>query len=410
MKILVIDPSLTGISGDMLLSALIDLTGRIELLREVAEKIVEIVEYCEKLDVKVLDVKKKGIRAKYVKAEIKENVEEVKALDVKVNAKKVMDKLDFSNRAEKLGIKAIDELIEAEVKIHGTTVEKAHLHELASVDTLLDIIGTIHILDSEGFLTNSKIYSKPIAVGSGKIRIMHGVMPVPAPATLEILRRNRMKICNSNIKSELTTPTGAALLAAIVDEMIDSLPNMRITRTGYGAGAKDFPETPNILRVMEGEKSGNFRETVYVLETNIDDSSGEVMGYLVEKLLNEGALDVTIIPAIGKKNRPVNIVKVIAEADKHLSIANMIIRETGTLGVRVTRTERVKVSRKIKELPVRIGGREFKVRVKISRGVEDEIINIKPEFEDVKRLAAAVKLPIREVMKRISCKLMEDLL
>ncbi|MCS7384744.1 MAG: LarC family nickel insertion protein, partial [archaeon GB-1867-097] len=203
---------------------------------------------------------------------------------------------------------------------------------------------------------------------------------------------------------------GAALLAAIVDEMIDSLPNMRITRTGYGAGAKDFPETPNILRVMEGEKSGNFRETVYVLETNIDDSSGEVMGYLVEKLLNEGALDVTIIPAIGKKNRPVNIVKVIAEADKHLSIANMIIRETGTLGVRVMRTERVKVSRKIKELPVRIGGREFKVRVKISRGVEDEIINIKPEFEDVKRLAAAVKLPIREVMKRISCKLMEDLL
>jgi len=402
LKALVIDPKLAGISGDMLLAALIDLTNRASEVLQLATLIEEELDYCKKLEIEIADTRKAGIRAKKIKVKLIEDKEGRKALKVKEDAIRIGKKIGLSANSMAFILRVLDDLIEAEARVHGVPINLAHFHELASADTLLDVIGVALILGKEGILGEKvEIYTTPPAIGGGFIESNHGILPCPPPATLEILRKHKYQYSQTPIEAELTTPTGIALLVNLTNNIVDFYPPMRVERVGYGAGSRDLGKIPNILRVVEGRKFKFAKDKVVVLETIIDDTTGEVLGHLIEKLMENGALDVTIIPGIGKKNRPVNVVKVISSLENYSNLVDILMKETGTLGVRVLETPRAIALRKIEKVKVEIKGRKYEVRIKVSKSADGEIINIKPEYEDVKAIASEAGIPLRKVLNYV---------
>lgn len=410
MKIIVIDPRIAGISGDMLLAALIDLYDNEEKIKNIANIIQETLPYCERLKIKIYNQIKSGIRAKRIELEIKEKIDGIDAEEIKEYLLKIGENISLSSKAMEFTLKTIGEIIDAERRVHGE--ERIHLHELASADTFLDIIGTTSILDEIGFFRGEiKAYTTPPALGGGYIKMEHGLIAGPAPATLEILAKHKFKCSSTPIEQELTTPTGAALLVTITDKIIEFYPPMKISGVGYGAGSKELQGIPNVLRVVEGEEIKSIKEEeIVILETNLDDITGEVAGHLIEKLIENGALDVTITPSIGKKNRPVYIVKVLAKTEKYMENLLDLLRETGTLGVRIMRTPRITVRREVKKYIVNLMGKEYNVRVKLSYLENGEILNIKPEYEDARIIADELKIPLRNVIKEINTQLATKIL
>jgi uncharacterized protein (TIGR00299 family) protein len=277
---------------------------------------------------------------------------------------------------------------------------------VASLDTVFDIVGSIMLLEKNGFL-DGKIYSTPPVLGGGYANMEHGILSIPAPATLEILCKHNIKYSNPPYATEFehTTPTGIAILSNVVDEIVDNFPPMIPIKVGYGAGSKRLKEVPNILRVVEGKiNKKNIEKNMVVLETNVDDVSGEIIGNLFEKLLNEGAKEVFVVNGIGKKNRPTNIISVITNYAKSGELAKMLMDETGTLGIRIKEIDRIKAERTEKTYFININGKEFKFNVKISY-IDDKIINIKPEYEDAKKIAEELKIPLRKVLKMLDSEL-----
>ena len=407
MKVVLVDPSLAGISGDMFLAALLDIGASEDKLHELAEIVERELEYCNKLEVIVRDVLKRGIKAKDVYLSIDEHVHEVPALKVAEKAINVARKAGLSDRAIKFVEKTFKEIIEAEANVHGVPVESAHLHELASTDTIFDIVGAATLIDDLGYLgDNVEKYSLPPALGGGHIEMEHGKLWVPAPATLEILRKHGVTYTSSLVKKELTTPTGASLLVSFTDYIVDFYPAMSIKKVGYGAGKKDLDKIPNILRIVEGEAYSITSDKIVEIETNIDDTPGEIMGYLVSKLLKNGALDVVILQGIGKKNRPMFVVKIISEYHNYMKLIEILMNETGTLGVRISPVSRIVAERKRKYMEVSIRGRKFNVRIKTSR-IGNNILNIKPEYDDVKKLAEELNMPLRKVVNEIKKQILD---
>lgn len=406
MKVLIIDPRIAGISGDMLLAALIDLYDNEERINKLARVIEDTLPYCKEIDVEIVEQTKKSITAKRVITEVKEEVNGINSERIRRYFIEVCKKIKLSPRATNFTLKTIDELIEAEKKIHGEK-DYTHLHELASADTFLDIIGTALILEETGFFEEkNKTYTTPPALGGGYIKMKHGLIAAPAPATLEILAKHRFKCSSTPVNEELTTPTGAALLVTLTSNVIDFYPPVKITKIGYGAGSRDFEKVPNVLRIIEGTETKTIRkDEIVVLETNLDDITGEIIGHVVNKLIDDGALDVTVTSAIGKKNRPVYIVKVLAKLEDCHRIAGILIKETGTLGVRVLKTPRIIAKRKMEKFKINLEGREFDVRVKISYSENGEILNVKPEYDDVKRIAEELNISIRSAMKKVNTQL-----
>ena len=403
IKTVVIDPRIAGISGDMFVASLLDLGGSIDKVHTLADVIEETLDYCEKFKVKVSDVKKRGIRAKDVYLIIKEHVHEISALKVREYALKVGDKIGLSKKGLSFIEGVFDELISAESKVHNISPNSVHFHEIASADTVFDVVASAMLLEDLGYLSdNAEIYTTPPALGSGFVEIMHGVVAIPAPATLEILRKHSFKISSSPVEAELTTPTGAALLVSLTDTVVDFYPPMKIRKIGYGSGKKDFKKIPNVLRVVEGETFKATSDKIVVIETNLDDVTGEVIGYLVQKLIKSGALDVSVIPALGKKNRPVNIVKVLADPVNYSDLVQILIDETGTLGVRVFETPRIIAERVKKPVKVKVMNKEYEVRVKTSRTRNGKLINIKPEYDDLKEIAEHTGLPLRKVVEIVN--------
>lgn len=402
MKVLIIDPRIAGISGDMLLSALIDMYNNEEEIRKLARIIEETLPYCQEIEIKITDQIKKSIRAKRIITKIEEKINGINSNQIIKHFKEICRKMKLTREAIEFTLKTVNELIEAERKIHGNK-DKIHLHELASADTYLDIIGTALILEKiEFFKGKIKTYTTPPALGGGYIKMKHGLIAAPAPATLEILAKHKFKCSKTPINEELTTPTGAALLVTLTNNIIDFYPPIKINKIGYGAGSKDFQNIPNILRIVEGEKTEIMtKEEIVILETNIDDITGEIAGHLINKLIKNKALDVTIIPSIGKKNRPVYIVRVLTEEENCQEIMKTLIRETGTLGVRILKTPRIIVKREIRKFKVKIKEKEFNIKAKISYLENGEILNIKPEYEDIKRISEELGIPLRNVMKEV---------
>ena len=277
---------------------------------------------------------------------------------------------------------------QAEAAVHGVDIEKVHFHEVGAVDSICDIVGICLAFDLLGI---ESIFCSPINVGSGTVNTEHGVLPVPAPATAKLLEGK--PIYSRGPAVELTTPTGAAVVAALATDF-GAMPPMRIKSTGYGAGDRDFTEHANVVRVMIGEallgeKTGATEATtVTVIEANIDDASPQVIGYTMELMLEAGALDALIIPAQMKKGRPGVLIQVIAENEKREELVAILFRETTTLGVRFHSAERRVQSREW--LPVQTP--HGIVRVKTGD------YGFAPEYEDARKIASVSGIPLKQIL------------
>ncbi len=282
-------------------------------------------------------------------------------------------------------------LAEAEAKVHRTSIDQVHFHEVGAMDAIIDIVGAVVGLKNLGI---EKLYCSPLHVGSGTVECAHGTLPVPAPATLELIKGK--PVYSTGVKGELLTPTGAAILTTLASEF-GPMPAMIVEATGYGAGTLD-PPVPNLLRVSIGEATGSLQrfqiERVAVIETNIDDMNPQLYDYLIQKMLELGALDVFLAPIQMKKNRPGTLVTVICATEAVERFADFLLQETTTIGLRWRIDNRLKAERSIREVETRYGPVRFKVA-----HLGDQISNISPEYEDCKRIALEKGVALQEVME-----------
>lgn len=301
----------------------------------------------------------------------------------------IIDAAALSDSQKQLATRIFRRLAEAEAAAHGSSIEKVHFHEVGAVDSIVDIVGAAVAID---LLAADRIICSPIPTGCGTVRGAHGLMPIPAPGTAELLRG--VPLAPSTITSELTTPTGAAIVTTVAAEF-GPIPAMRIDAIGYGAGTRDLAEQPNVLRVLVGSCDGPADpgevDQVCLIETNLDDVSSEFIGFAIERLFAAGALDV-FTTAIGmKKNRPGVIVSVICDENQIGSLEEILFRETGTFGVRLTRLTRHKMCRELHQVDTAFGP----VAGKLGRWRNRSVFT--PEYEDCRRVALERDLPLRIV-------------
>ncbi len=298
---------------------------------------------------------------------------------------KMIQAAALPERAQRNAVAVFERLGAAEAKVHGVPVEKVHFHEVGAVDSICDIVAACVALELLGV---EEVHSSPLNVGSGVVSTEHGVLPVPAPATAELLAG--VPVYARGPAMEMTTPTGAAL-AATLARSFGPMPPMRIRAAGYGAGDNDIAEHPNVLRVLLGESIRvPEAQAVWAVEANIDDAAPQVLGYAMERLLAAGALDVTYTPAQMKKNRPGVTVSVLCRPEQRDEMANILFAETPTLGVRMHECERRVRERRMEEVDTPYG----KIRVKVSGA------GCAPEYEDCRNAALASGAPLREVIQQ----------
>ena len=392
--VFVIDAQVAGVSGDMLLSSLVNIGAN-------KSKIIDGIHNAESLvkDVKLkkidfVEVKKNSLQATELLLEIDDDAHERKGIEIKEIIVKSAEQLKISESAKTFAVKSIETLIHAESKIHGESEDSVHFHEAASFDTVVDILGTAIALDDLGCFDDDIVVT-PVAIGGGTVTFSHGTSSNPAYAILEIFRESGIITVGGNVKEELTTPTGASMLVNLVKECSEFYPPMKIQSIGYGAGQKDFEGFSNVLKVVRGIASTKLQlDTVKILETNVDDVSGEVLGNMIEKIMAYGAKDVTISSAITKKGRPTNLVSVICDSNTMNSIMDLLVTETGTLGVRVRTSERYIVPRAVKTLSVNIQGQSFDVRYNI-RDLNNGS-HFKIESDDIKEISSALSISFKE--------------
>lgn len=395
---MIIDCSVSGVSGDMLLAALLDVGADEEVVRRAIERVPKFLDGCKGITFKSEDVCVDELRAKRVRIVAEDAVDSRPAIALINAVKGCVSDMDLSGEAASMAINAIELLARAEASIHGESIESVHLHELGKADTVADIVGVAAALDSLG-LNRKTIAMTRLAVGGGILKSSHGIFPIPAPVTLELLKISKIPFSGGPVEGELATPTGVALLASISGRIIQAYPPMSVERVGYGAGSMLHEGKPSVLRLLLGQEQEVCEnvEEIVLLETNVDDVSGETLGYAVDKLFSEGALDVNILQAIGKKGRPVSIVRVLSRKGHEASLARTMMQELGTLGVRFLTVRRFVAIREESLVDVNVAGRIFKVRVKKSFLPGREPLTSKPEFEDLKMIARETGLPIREV-------------
>jgi hypothetical protein len=394
--VVIIDSQVAGISGDMLLSTLINLGAT-------KSKVIDGIHIAENYfsDSKIQKIEfqkiiKHGIEATQLLLEIKENKHERKGIEVQECITLASDKIGLSENAKVFARESIRTLINAESKIHGESVESVHFHEASGFDTIVDIVGAAIALDDLNFFAE-EIISTPIAIGGGTLNFSHGTVSNPASAILEIFRNTNMIITGGQIKEELTTPTGASLLVNLTKTCSELYPPMKIRSIGYGAGKNNFEGFANVLKIVRGEKTDQFsQDTVKILETNIDDVSGEVIGNLVDKIMSIGAKDITVVPGITKKNRPTHIVSVICDSESVSNILETLVSETGTMGVRIRTSSRYVVPRVIVTVPVTICEKNFVVKCKVVK-VGDDVKHFKVESSDIKSIADSLSQPFKEI-------------
>ncbi len=309
----------------------------------------------------------------------------------------IIQNADIPAAAKKTSIKIFEALGAAEAEIHGTTPDKVHFHEVGAVDAMVDIVCAAVGVEA---LAIDEWVCSPLNVGGGTVKCAHGTLPVPAPATLKLL--NRAPVYSSGPQVELVTPTGAAIVSVLCHRFA-SFPAMTIEKASYGAGTREFPDHPNLLRLTIGEAaealgpnapSAASNDTIAVLEANLDDLSPQVLGYAMEKLLAEGALDVFSIPVQMKKNRPGAILTVLAKTEDADRLSKLIFAETTTLGIRRRDEHRQVLIRRWQSVDTTWGP----VRIKVAN-INGSISNYAPEYEDCRKLAKEKQVPLRNVMQ-----------
>ena len=269
-------------------------------------------------------------------------------------------------------------------------IEKVHFHEVGALDSIADIVGTCIAFDLLGI---ERIYCSPLNLGSGTVEAAHGVMPVPAPATAALVQG--IPTYSDGPAAELTTPTGAAIVTTLADEF-GTMPAMRIGSVGYGAGDRDFKKRPNLLRAVIGERSQAREATqIFVIEANVDDMNPQVAGYVRERLLDTGALDVTLTPVYMKKDRPGYMISVLAKPQDRERLSELLFIETTTLGIRMYSVERRVLERRWQ--PVETSYGEVRIKVASENGT---VRNFSPEYEDCRRIALEKGVPFKEVWQQ----------
>ncbi|HEY3425958.1 MAG TPA: nickel pincer cofactor biosynthesis protein LarC [Negativicutes bacterium] len=370
----------SGISGNMMLGALLDAGMPLAYLQAELQKMP--VGGYRLLSERTI---KKGISSYHVDVKITKWFE---------RSRNLYDILDIINESQlteyvKEGAKRIfTRLAEAEAKVHGVSIEKVHFHEVGAVDSIVDIVGTMIGLD---FLGIEKVYVSDLHVGKGFVKCSHGRMPVPAPATAELLKN--VPFYTTDVIGELVTPTGAAI-ATTLAETFGSMPaEFRTENIAYGAGTMDL-DIANVLRMYVGKTIGNidFKHSLKIIETNIDDMNPQIYGYVMEKLLEKGAMDVYLTAVMMKKGRPGTQITAIVTNESLQEVASTMLAETSTLGLRIRDCSCIHLEREMTEVETRWG----KIRVKIGKQ-GDEIVNVAPEYDDCRQIAQLHNIPLKSV-------------
>jgi pyridinium-3,5-bisthiocarboxylic acid mononucleotide nickel chelatase len=370
----------SGISGDMALGALVELVGE-EAGMSVLTELVRALDLDEEVSIGLGRVSRGHVRGMRV---------EVRAGDGSVRSlpelkRLVAEAAGLPERARGRALEALDRLGRVEAHLHGVPVDQVHLHELGGADTLVDLVGSFWLLDR---LEVEQVYASPLPAERG----LRGDLPLPAPAALQLLTEAGATLEPSDSTVEMVTPTGAAILAVCARF---ERPAIRPLRIGYGAGGRDLPG--NLLRVWLGEVGDRAEDTVTVLETNLDDLPGNLVAALVEDLMQAGALDVSVAPALMKKGRPGQLLTVMSSAERAPALTDLLLRSSSTLGVRVTETRRVLAEREVVEVETELGPARVKVKY-----LEGKAVEWAPEYEDARRLARQSGRELREVMRLVT--------
>jgi len=376
----------SGISGDMFLAVLIDAGAPVDRL--FAE--------LKKLHVGFYEFKRtRAVRGGLVGTRIEILAPEEQPHRSLPDILHLVEHASLPDKVKDGATKAFQRLAEVEGKLHNVGTDQVHFHEVGAVDAVVDIVGTCVAME---LLEISELVCSPLNVGGGRIEAAHGTLPVPAPATLELLKD--LPIYSSGVEGELVTPTGAVLVSTLASGC-GPLPPMKVSRVGYGVGSKEFPHHPNLARLFLGERveipEGRVglpgEEVVSVIEANVDDMSPQLYGYFLEKALAAGALDVTCESVQMKKNRPGLTISILCEPERGDALSQILFDETTTIGVRIYEARRKVLEREIVSVETPYGP----VKMKLARR-DGKVVNAAPEFEDCQRLAAEKSVPLKQVM------------
>jgi len=383
MKILYFD-CFSGVSGNMILGAMVDAGIDIKALKKELKKL-DLHSY----SLKVSKVKRKGIKGTKVDVIVdkKKHLHHTHYKDIK----RLIERSKLPEKIKEDSLSIFKNIAEAEAKIHRTSVDNVHFHEVGAVDSIVDVVGTSICIS----LLNSDItLSSPINTGKGMVKTEHGLLPVPAPATTEMLKG--FPSYSSDIEFELATPTGVGIITAMA-KASNTIPVMKTNVIGYGAGSKDFSDSPNLLRIMIGEGySPSEQDSITVIESNIDDMNPQFYDHIMNRIFDAGALDVFLTPIIMKKNRPAVKITLLSDNDNVNKLADILLKETTSFGLRMYKTERIKLEKEIKTVKTEYGSTKVKIGKK-----NGKIINIAPEYEDCKRIANERGISIREVYEKV---------
>ncbi len=361
----------------MVLAALVDLGWPIKELERELNKL-DLFDY----QIEAEKVAKQGIISTQIKIRIKEGKKERTLKDIL----SILDKSKLEEKIKERSRAIFIRLASVEAKIHGKDMQEVHFHELGGLDTIIDVVGAVAGMK---YLGIEKVYSSSLPLGKGFLKCSHGTLPVPAPATLELLKG--VPVYGSNIEAELVTPTGAVIISTLA-ENFGQMPPMKIDNIGYGAGQRDLP-IPNLLRVSLGMLKDVYEEDVVsLIQTNIDDMNPEFYEHIIDRLFDGGALDVFLTSIQMKKIRPATMLSVITDEEKTERVVELIFNETTTLGVRISRIKRRKLSREERKIPTKYG----KIEIKIGK-LNGIVKNISPSYEECRKIATRLNIPLKKV-------------
>ena len=378
MKIAYLD-TIAGISGDMTLGAFLSAGVSVDELRAELGKL-----RLGGFELTVKHIQRNGITAVKVDVIISDAPKYHRHLS---DINSIIEQSDLSRVVKDQAKKIFHEVAIAEAKVHNSTIEKVHFHEVGAIDSLVDIVGTAICMERQGI---ESVFSSPVKLGNGGIvNTQHGAMPIPTPATVEILKGYPVVL--TDIPFELTTPTGAAIIKALSQGTL-TFEQINVRSIGYGAGTRELTQLPNLLRVVIGDLEPYYvRDEVVVVETNIDDMNPEILPYVIEKLLAAGANDAFLSPLLMKKGRLGNLLSILVERSKMDAILSIVFRETTSIGVRIQHVERRKLARAQKSVQTTLG------TVIVKSLTVDGKERLVPEFEECKRIAMEKNLPLRDV-------------
>ena len=369
-----------GISGDMTIATLLDLGISKEVFLEEINKL----NLGDEFNINIQEENENGI----VGTKVEVITKEVNAHRHLSDIYEIIDKSSLNEYVKENAKKIFMVIAEAEAKVHGTTIDKIHFHEVGAIDSIVDVVSACILVD---LLCVDKIYATTVPVGSGFVKCDHGIMPVPAPATIEILKDVPIKL--NTVKGECTTPTGAAIIKTLCDDFVDVL-ELEVKQIGYGIGHKKF-EIPNILRTVLGVKKKE--EFIYDIIANIDDMSSEVYSYIYEKFINDGALDIYTQSIYMKKNRPAIKLCILCKEDDLNKFIDLMILQTSTFGIRYSKYNRVTLDRKFTKIETEYG----KITVKLGY-YNGQLIRITPEYEDCKKISINKNIPLNSLVNNIN--------